>query len=254
MRRFTGLLFFALLWAGLFAISAYAQQGAPATPAGAPAKVDLAILFAPMLAASTGIERTMEMFWNWFEALFTNFIAFVAMGWEWTRWVREEIELTNKAVSDLALQLAQLRRAAPTPARAAQESELLAALRNAEEQLKSAQDHLRTVLKSDRYRSIKQALSVLAGIVLGVLVSAAANLKMFALLGITTVPAGVDVVVTGVIIGTGSGPVHSLVGILQQGKETIEQASSVLRGRSELAQTELRDRVSCPPGGATPGG
>lgn len=253
MRRFTGLLFFGLLWAGLFAISAYAQQGAPVTPA-AQADVSIAVLFTPMLAASTGIERTMEMFWNWFEALFTNFIAFVAMGWEWTRWVREEIEMTNKAVNDLALQLAQLRRAALTPARATQETELIAALRIAEEQLKSAQAHLRTVLTSDRYRSIKQALSVLAGIVLGVLVSAAADLKMFALLGITTVPAAVDIVVTGIVIGTGSGPVHSLVGILQQGKETIEQTSALMRGRSQLAQSELRDRANCPPGGAEPAG
>jgi hypothetical protein len=243
MRRFSGILFFGLLWLGLYAATAYAQQGATTTPDTAGA-ASITVLFAPLLAASTGIERLLEMFWNWFEALFVNFIAFVAMGWEWTRWAREEVELTTQAINTLATQLAQLRRAPATPARVSQEVEIINKLRTAEEGLRTAQEHLRGVLKSDRYRGIKQALSVLAGIALGMIVSAAANLKMFALLGISGVPAGADVIVTGLVIGTGAGPVHSLVGILQQGKETIEQTSALLKGRSQLTQSELTTRAN----------
>jgi len=248
MRRFSGILFFGLLWAGIFAITVYAQQtGAPTMPVAngsAPASADIAILFAPLLAASTGIERLLEMFWNWFEALFINFIAFVAMGWEWMHWMREEIEVASQSINQLAAQLAELRRTEPPAARAAQESQLVEQLRQAEEKLRATQEHLRDVLISDRYRSIKQALSVLVGIALGLIVAAAADLRMFHVLGIAGVPSGVDVVVSGLVIGTGSGPVHSLVGILQQGKETVEQASSLLRGRSQLTQSEVAARSS----------
>ena len=249
MRRFSGVLLLGLFWVGVFAITAYAQKNGGAAPVAnnaAPASADIAILFAPIVAASTGIERLLEMFWNWFEALFTNFIAFVAMGWEWMRWVREEIEMASQSINELASQLAQLRRTDVTPARAAQESVLLEKLRLAEEELNAAHAHLRSVLKSDRYRSIKQAISVLAGVALGLIVAAAADLRMFHLLGIAGVPNGVDVAVSGLVIGTGSGPVHSLIGILQQSKETVEQASSLLRGRSQLTQTEVAARSGAP--------
>ncbi len=253
MRRFSGILFFGLILLGVYAVNVYAQQGGTTTPAPT-SSTSITMLFTPMLAASTGIERLLEMFWNWFEALFLNFIAFVAMGWEWTRWAREEVELTTQAINQLATQLAQLRRVPLTAARASQESDLIQRMRVAEEGLRLTQEHLRSVLKSERYRSIKQALSVLAGIVLGVIVSAAANLKMFALLGITGVPTTADIVISGLVIGTGAGPMHSLVGMLQQGKETIEQTSALLRGRSELTQSELTARnntTSCntPPTG-----
>ncbi len=48
------------------------------------------------------------------------------------------------------------------------------------------------------------------------------------MLGIGSVPARVDVFITGLVIGTGSYPVHSLVGILQQTKETLDGAKGYL--------------------------
>jgi hypothetical protein len=55
---------------------------------------------------------------------------------------------------------------------------------------------------------------------------------MFAMLGIGAVPARVDVLITGLVIGSGSYPVHSLVGLLQQAKDTLDSTQSYLKARS----------------------
>jgi hypothetical protein len=82
------------------------------------------------------------------------------------------------------------------------------------------------------------------GLILGVIVAALGQLQMFAMLGIGSVPARVDVFITGLVIGTGSYPVHSLVGILQQTKETLDGAKGYLNriGTPFTAQktTELK--------------
>jgi hypothetical protein len=45
--------------------------------------------------------------------------------------------------------------------------------------------------------------------------------------------ANLDVVLTGIIIATGTGPVHSVINILQKGKEALESTSSFLEARKE---------------------
>jgi hypothetical protein len=47
--------------------------------------------------------------------------------------------------------------------------------------------------------------------------------------------ATMDVAITGVVIGTGSAPVHSLIGILQNTKEAIDQVRALAQGRSIAA-------------------
>jgi hypothetical protein len=61
---------------------------------------------------------------------------------------------------------------------------------------------------------------------------------MFALLGIGTVPAKFDILITGLIIGTGSSPVHSLIGILQQGKDALDSLGGFLDSRAKPAKTD----------------
>ena len=83
MRRFSGVLLLGLFWVGVFAITAYAQKNGGAAPVAnnaAPASADIAILFAPVVAASTGIERLLEMFWNWFGCvLVLSTVGFVVL-------------------------------------------------------------------------------------------------------------------------------------------------------------------------------
>ena len=246
MKRVTQLLIMATLLAGTFALTSYAQ-GAKVptpTPTDPTGTTDVALLFAPLVAAATGIERTLEMSWSWIESLLLQVIAFVGMGYEWTRWAREEITRANAAVSTLAGELARLHTEkphAPEEPDTPQEARLLQSMRDAESKLLFAQTRMASVVKNERYRRIKQALSVVAGIALGVVIAVSANLKMFALLGIGHVPAEVDLVLTGLIVGTGSAPVHSLIGILQTGKDALADTSQLLKGRYELAVNEARN-------------
>ena len=71
---------------------------------------------------------------------------------------------------------------------------------------------------------------------LGVIIAAVGQLQMFAMLGIGVVPAHIDVLITGLVIGSGSYPVHSLVGILQQGKGAVDSAKGYLNRLSPEAQ------------------
>jgi hypothetical protein len=70
---------------------------------------------------------------------------------------------------------------------------------------------------------------------------------MFALLGIGTIPARFDVFITGLVIGSGSYPVHSLVGILQQGKDALDSAKGYFNRLAPAVKTET---TTVPPSAA----
>src|SRR4030095_6432765 len=71
---------------------------------------------------------------------------------------------------------------------------------------------------------------------LGVVIAAIGQLQMFAMLGIGVVPSQIDVLITGLVIGSGSYPVHSLVGILQQSKNTVDSVKGYFNRLSPEAQ------------------
>jgi len=244
MKRLALALLFGLALILTATLIANAQETGEATviEVGTPTLTGIALLFAPLAAAATGVERTLEMFWNWYETLFLNLVSLIAKGREWTRWAHDEIDSANQAVNYLARDLARLRRGGTAGAVGQErgESALLRAMRDAEAELLSAETRLRSVLKNSRYRQIKGAVSVLAGIAMGVLIAALAKLQMFTLLGVPGVPAGIDMLITGLVVGTGSAPVHSLIGILQSSKDTLEDTSRLLQGRYELTVNEAR--------------
>jgi hypothetical protein len=74
---------------------------------------------------------------------------------------------------------------------------------------------------------------------LGVVVAAIAQLQIFAMLGIGAVPARIDVLITGLIIGSGAYPVHSLVGILQQGKDTLDSVKGYFNRAAPAVQQRI---------------
>jgi len=109
------------------------------------------------------------------------------------------------------------------------------------------------VTSSDSYIRAKASASIIVGLMLGVIIAGLGQLQMFAMLGIGTVPARIDVLITGLIIGSGSYPVHSLVGILQQGKDTLDSVKGYFNRSAPQAQaTQQRITTMQPP--AAPGG
>jgi hypothetical protein len=87
---------------------------------------------------------------------------------------------------------------------------------------------------------------------LGVVIARMSELQMFALLGIGGVPANFDVLITGLVIGSGSYPVHSLVGILQQGKDTLDSVKGYFN-RSAPESQAMRQRITTVQPPAAPG-
>jgi len=106
----------------------------------------------------------------------------------------------------------------------------------AQARLADAESNLSDITSSDGYISAKAAASIIVGLMLGVIIAAIGQLQMFAMLGIDAVPAKFDVFVTGLVIGSGSYPVHSLVGILQQTKGTLDSVKGYFNRLSPEAQ------------------
>lgn len=125
------------------------------------------------------------------------------------------------AVTNLPPEISQ-RMSALAQAAALKTDEVKVLMQAAQARLSAAESTVGGLTDSASYKSAKAAASILLGLMLGVIVAAIGQLQMFAMLGIGLVPARLDVLITGFIIGSGSYPVHSLVGILQQGKNTLD--------------------------------
>jgi hypothetical protein len=206
--------------------------------------VQVAVLLAPLVAAATVIERIIETIFSWYEGLLLNASHLLGLGGGYVKWMREEVKTCQDALTALAHK-----------GNAATVSDLTA-IRKAEEALAAAQDRLLEWLKSPFYTNGKRLVSLLLGMALGIGLAFATRLRMFALLGIQPVGAsanlgsfvaGMDMLVTGLVIGTGSAPVHSLIGLLQNTRDAVDQARALWSGRaiSEVgdalrqAQTEV---------------
>ncbi|MGL4651707.1 MAG: hypothetical protein ACRC1H_20030 [Caldilineaceae bacterium] len=101
-------------------------------------------------------------------------------------------------------------------------------------------------IKSPQYQQFKSGTSLLIGAVLGVLIASATGMRLFQYFEpllpdfVSSVPAGVDVLLTGLLIGAVTKPVHDLFSLLAKTKEFM--GSSAIRQR-ELASDALASGV-----------
>ena len=110
-------------------------------------------------------------------------------------------------------------------------------------------------LKRSDYLHFKSATSLLLGMILGVVIANFAGMHLLFNAGINNVAPAWDLLITGILIGTGTKPIHDLLGILTQFKNFL--ASSALMRREEagralaegilrLAQSEAQGMVDVP--------
>jgi len=227
MRKILRLSVVVLLLLLTLTVVVHAQEEDPAEAA---TSGDVALLLAPLVAAATAIERMIEMGFSWFESLVISASNFLNVGGTYVKWARKQVNRCRTALLS------------------ATEGDIS----TAEQALHDAEQRLKQWVESDPYVGIKRGLAVLFGIILGVIVAWVSKLQMFKLLGIDLVAinnaasnaslaqflAGVDITVTGLIIGTGSAPVHSLIGILQKSKDAIDEARALARAKSWQAMAE----------------
>jgi hypothetical protein len=195
---------------------------------------EVAVILAPLVAAATAIERFIEMIFDGYESLVLSTGEFLGQGRGYVRWAKQQVRELQEAV---------LRNGSSGDP---------AVLSQAEDALAAAQDRLVDFLKSPLYTSRKRVISLAAGIVLGVIVAFTARLQMLALIaalfgGGTTMGAsstlveagrGVDMFLTGLIVGTGSAPVHSLISLLQNTKNAVDKARALWAGNAVRAAAQ----------------
>ncbi len=209
-----------------------------ATVAKLEASASLAVVLAPVLAAAAGVERLLETVFNIIEGSWKSMVAYLGRGLRWLNSVEVEVDAARQWLADVSTRYnEEMRLLQMKPGMSVTDlsnemqvkiTQSKVMLDLAEKRLADAQTNLGQVTSSDGYRSAKAAASIVLGLMIGVIVAALGQLQMFAMLGIGVVPARVDVLITGIVIGSGSYPVHSLVGILQQTKDTLDSAKGYL--------------------------
>jgi len=225
---------------------------------------NLTLILAPVLAASAGVERFLETIFTIVEGNARTLVAYLGRGMRWLHNAESEVDNARQWLANVSTeynrQLKELPCSGMTsvvsmrtpeatspltgtpgqPATASLDSQQIFALADtrlksaqelmnlAEKRLQLAEDQLSDATASDSYRNAKRAASIYLGLLLGLIVATASSLQMFALMGVKVGDPRIDVIVTGLVIGSGSAPVHSLINILQSAKDTLDSAQGWL--------------------------
>ncbi|MGD8997113.1 MAG: hypothetical protein PVH80_03320 [Anaerolineae bacterium] len=230
---------------------------------------EIAVALAPLAASALAVERMLEMAFARVEGFILNAAKAFNVGSEYVAWAKRvagEYEETVKSVhEDLRKAQAFTRKKLKEFTEAAAderqeaieskrrelveaqktESTLQAAFDGAEDALEDAEQRLKDFVSSPYWTSRKRALTVVGGIILGLVVAVAGQLGMFSMLNIDLTPGSdegtlvdflrwADIVITGLFIGTGSKFVHQVIGILQEAKDTITDAGNLWRATAHL--------------------
>ena len=188
----------------------------------APAQIvgDFALLFAPLLAIAIAIERLLETVFDWYEQSIRAVSEVVASLRQPVDWIENELKEAYQAAEEAA---------GKTGVQASKAS--LKALELAEERLSKAEKRLLSWTRAPEYVAWKRALSIWVGLLVGLEVAVLGDLGMLRTIGLP-VPRLLDMLATGLVIGAGPGPMHSLIGILQSGKDALQKLGNLAEGKA----------------------
>lgn len=171
------------------------------------------------VALAVAIER----FWETAFALFENFVTstqrVLGSGAQFAGWARAQIDSAGQAVSAAAAALPGKPQDAPE----------WTAFRDAEQRLLAARARVGDGLKSPGYVCAKRAITLVGSLAIGLGVAIGARLCFLAKAGIAA-PEPVDWVLTGLIVGAGPGPLHSLIGVIQETRKSLAGLADLTRG------------------------
>lgn len=195
---------------------AAAQSGAASAP-----HADTAL--APLLLLSVAIER----FWETLFTLIEN--SALALGRIMDalgvpmRAARGELDAATRAFADAARLLTG---EAPSEAALGGSSNRL---RDAEARLDAASKRVTGLTRDPLYLSLKRAVILTGSAVLGPTLALMGGLKLFHSMGFTAMSERADMVLTGMVVGTGAGPVHDMVSALGSVRSALEGIGSIAR-------------------------
>jgi hypothetical protein len=181
---------------------------------------DYSTILTPLLAISVAIERLLETGFNWFEQSSRAVADVLVAPKETLDWIGREYQEAYKATEEAAETVGQ----DMTP-------DHLQLLEMTENRLAQAEERLRGWVNAPEYLAWKRALSIWFGLLAGLVIAVLGDLNMLNLLGIPA-PRLVDMIITGLVIGSGPGPMHDLLGILQSGKSALSSLSDLAQGKA----------------------
>jgi hypothetical protein len=249
------------IWVGLIVWVLFFAHITDATASPLEASANLTVVLAPMLAAAAAVERTLETLFNVIEGSWRTMVAYLGRGMRWLKSAETEVKQARQFLAEAAdkynaemgnIEIGQASISQLTAAVQAKMDDVNRMMGLAQQRLEDAEDNLSEATSSENYINAKTAVSVVLGLMLGVIISALAQLQMFAMLGVGIVPARFDVLITGLVIGSGSYPVHSLVGILQQGKDTLDSVKGYFNRSAPSAQA-VQQRITTVQPAVVPG-
>jgi hypothetical protein len=172
---------------------------------------ETASVLAPLLAVAVAIERLLETIFGWYEQSVRAVSEVVATVRKPIDWIERELKEAYKAAEEAARKTG-----------VAADEASLKALDLAEQRLAKAEKRLLSWVKAPEYVAWKRALSIWVGLFVGLEVAVLGDLGMLHTIGVPA-PHILDMLATGLVIGAGPGPVHSIMGILQGGKDALEK-------------------------------
>jgi hypothetical protein len=193
-------------------------------PAGVlrPDNKNLFVLLAPFLAMATAIERFWEAVFGWYESFILKTATVMGTAGRKLGWAGQELLNAEQA---MALAVESLAQSAMSP----DYPQAYAHFRAMEQRLQEAQVRVEESLKSPKYKALKRAITLLGSFALGLGLSITSKLTLLEAAGFQ-LDANVDLLLTGLLVGAGAGPLHAFIGWFNELRNTLAGLADVTRG------------------------
>jgi hypothetical protein len=199
----------------------------------------LFVLLAPFLAIATAIERFWEAVFGWYESFILKTASLMGTVGTKLGWAGQELRNAEEAIALAVQSLAQTASSAAYP-------QAYAHFRAMEQRLQEAQVRVEESLKSPKYKALKRAITLFGSFALGLGLSVTSKLTLLAAAGFQ-LDANVDLVLTGLLVGSGAGPLHAFIGWFNELRNTLAGLADVTRGTALKKASEALLQVAPAP-------
>jgi hypothetical protein len=211
------------------------------TPGSLPEDIGKAL--GPILALALAIERLVETIFNIFENNVKQVAKYGSAGATGLNYLEQVTSLYYREMLSARKMLDTAVNVSSDNSKPVDKGILIKYLEDAEKRFTDASNRIFELPKDPQYVAWKRVISIWLGLFLGLLVAVFSDEGIFQHLNMS-VPRLMDMIITGFVIGAGSGPMHSLIGILQSAKSTLDNVGS-FTGLGPIKQEiqNLRDEI-----------
>jgi hypothetical protein len=219
-----------LLWIAVIIWVLFIANIDKATVAMLSPGANITLVLAPVLVAAVTVERALVAMFTLIEASWPTMVAYLGRGLRWQKSAEIEVKQSHQFFENVSNWYdAEIQRKQIRPNSISDLTEFLDRMDSANRLMSLAQMRVADAEASlsgaslyESYTAVKTVAWTVVGLLLGVIIAALGQFQIFAILGIGSVPARIDVLTTGLVIGGLSFPVHLVFDILQLGKDVLD--------------------------------